>query len=404
MQLGWIDFSKTERNKILSVLDLLSESGTLDELGIAPIRDGFANLFFPGTSTIQTRAKYFFLVPYALKDLELSNETNPNRFLRALNETEKICGETLLEINPNENGIIGKRSLQGGKCVKRTPADIYWAGLRKYGIFTGGNISLSEYARASCAIKNQKSNLTKLGNRNDSAEENETDDKNAGNIFKMQFWKMPLYQRSWRDKIQMSLTKEEGEFLREQIISTCPDSMLSYILENKMTEILDLENFSDLGAIINKFPKQMQDEYALALSFSDFLFVARTLYNIIISDGHNVQANDIFEDLKEVMAELANIDIDLIFTKLYIYKTDLKNFIKKLQECMRNNDVEEMKKAIKAREIMLKGQSRAKTAHPGEFNPNDWIGGGELDYRFNNAKTIIRDIFESEELIDAESE
>ena len=403
MQLGWIDFSKTERNKILSVLDLLSESGTLDELGIAPIRDGFANLFFPGTSTIQTRAKYFFLVPYALKDLELSNETNPNRFLRALNETEKMCGETLLEINPNENGIIGKRSLQGGKWVKRTPADIYWAGLRKYGIFTGGNISLSEYARASCAIKNQKSNLTKLGNRNDSAEENETDDKNAGNIFKMQFWKMPLYQRSWRDKIQMSLTKEEGEFLREQIISTCPDSMLSYILENKMTEILDLENFSDLGAIINKFPKQMQDEYALALSFSDFLFVARTLYNIIISDGHNVQANDIFEDLKEVMAELANIDIDLIFTKLYIYKTDLKNFIKKLQECMRNNNVEEMKKAIKAREIMLKGQSRAKTAHPGEFNPNDWIGGGELDYRFNNAKTIIRDIFESEGLIYAES-
>ena len=403
MQLGWIDFSKTERNKILSVLDLLSESGTLDELGIAPIRDGFANLFFPGTSTIQTRAKYFFLVPYALKDLELSNETNPNRFLRALNETEKMCGETLLEINPNENGIIGKRSLQGGKWVKRTPADIYWAGLRKYGIFTGGNISLSEYARASCAIKNQKSNLTKLGNRNDSAEENETDDKNAGNIVKMQFWKMPLYQRSWRDKIQMSLTKEEGEFLREQIISTCPDSMLSYILENKMTEILDLENFSDLGAIINKFPKQMQDEYALALSFSDFLFVVRTLYNIIISDGHNVQANDIFEDLKEVMAELANIDIDLIFTKLYIYKTDLKNFIKKLQECMRNNDVEEMKKAIKAREIMLKGQSRAKTAHPGEFNPNDWIGGGELDYRFNNAKTIIRDIFESEGLIDAES-
>ena len=403
MQLGWIDFSKTERNKILSVLDLLSESGTLDELGVAPIRDGFANLFFPGTSTIQTRAKYFFLVPYALKELELSNETNPNRFLRALNETEKTCGETLLEINPNENGIIGKRSLQGGKWVKRTPADIYWAGLRKYGIFTGGNISLSEYARASCAIKNQKSNLTKLGNRNDSAEENETDDKNAGNIFKMQFWKMPHYQRAWRDKIQMSLTKEEGEFLREQIISTCPDSMLSYILENRMTEILDLEYFSDLGAIINKFPKRMQDEYMLALSFSDFLFVARTLYNIIISDGQNVQANDIFEELKETMAELSEIDIDLIFAKLYIYKVDLKNFIKKLQDCMRNNDVEEMKKAIKAREIMLKGQSRAKTAHPGEFDPNDWIGGGELDYRFNNAKTIIRDIFESEGLIDAES-
>ena len=35
MPLGWIDFSKSERNKVLSVLDLLSEAGTLDELGIA---------------------------------------------------------------------------------------------------------------------------------------------------------------------------------------------------------------------------------------------------------------------------------------------------------------------------------------------------------------------------------
>ena len=403
MQLGWIDFSKTERNKILSVLDLLSEPGTLDELGIAPIRDGFSNLFFPGTSTIQTRAKYFFLVPYALKELELSNEINPNKVLRVFNETEKFCGQTLLEQNVNENGIIGKRSLQGGKWVKRTPADIYWAGLRKYGIFTGGNISLSEYIRASCAIKNQKSNLTKLGNRNDNAEENECDDKNAGNIFKMQFWKMPLYTKQWRENIQMNLAAEEGAFLREQITSNCPDSMIAYILENKMTEILDIENFSDLAAIIHNFPQEIQEDYKLALSFSDFLFVARTLYNIIISDGQNAQANDIFEELKVEMAERSDIDIDLIFTKLYIYKVDLKNFIKKLQDCMRNNDVEEMKKAIKAREIMLKGQSRAKTAHPGEFDPNDWIGGRELDYRFNNAKTIIRDIFESEGLLDAES-
>ena len=51
MELGWIDFSKTERSKILSVLDLLGEKGVLDELGISQIRDGYSDLFFPGTST-----------------------------------------------------------------------------------------------------------------------------------------------------------------------------------------------------------------------------------------------------------------------------------------------------------------------------------------------------------------
>ena len=112
MELGWIDFSKTERSKILSVLDLLSESGTLDELGIAPVRDGFSNLFFPGTTTIQTRAKYFFIVPYALKQLERSSETNPNRVFKALDAIEKSCGQIFLEQNSSENGIIGKRSLK----------------------------------------------------------------------------------------------------------------------------------------------------------------------------------------------------------------------------------------------------------------------------------------------------
>nr|WP_288913835.1 DUF6361 family protein [uncultured Lachnoanaerobaculum sp.] len=29
-------------------------------MGIGIVRDAFANCFFPGTSTVQTRAKYFF--------------------------------------------------------------------------------------------------------------------------------------------------------------------------------------------------------------------------------------------------------------------------------------------------------------------------------------------------------
>ena len=176
MPLGWIDFSKSERSKVLSVLDLLSETGTLDELGIAPVRDGFSNLFFPGTSTIQTRAKYFLIVPYALKDIEYSNETNPNHALKTFDQVERFCGERFLANGAETDGVIGGRSLGQGRWVKRSPADIYWAGLRNYGIFVGGNLSLTEYMRAVCALKSQKSTLVKMGNRNDQAEENEKDD------------------------------------------------------------------------------------------------------------------------------------------------------------------------------------------------------------------------------------
>lgn len=61
MQIGWIDFSKSDRDKVLGVIQLFAEQTAMDELGIGTVRDAFANIFFPGTSTIQTRAKYFSL-------------------------------------------------------------------------------------------------------------------------------------------------------------------------------------------------------------------------------------------------------------------------------------------------------------------------------------------------------
>jgi len=37
MQLGWIDFSKQESEKVLDVMQLLQEPGAVDELGIGSI-------------------------------------------------------------------------------------------------------------------------------------------------------------------------------------------------------------------------------------------------------------------------------------------------------------------------------------------------------------------------------
>lgn len=119
MELGWIDFSKTERNKVLNVLDLLGEQGVLDELGIATIRDGFSDLLFPGTSTIQTRAKYFLIVPYTLKDLELNDETKPNKLMKLFDEMEESCAHVLYDKNPHELGIIGRNAILQKSWVKK---------------------------------------------------------------------------------------------------------------------------------------------------------------------------------------------------------------------------------------------------------------------------------------------
>ena len=394
MPLGWIDFSKSERNKVLSVLELLSERDTLDELGIAPIRDGFANIFFPGTSTIQTRAKYFLIVPYALKDLELSNETNPNRVLQAFDEIEKECAERLLGGDDTE-GVIGSRSLAQGQWVKRTPAEIYWSGLRNYGIFTGGNFSLSEYVRAICVMKKSKTSIKSLGNRNDS-EENDGDDKDAGDLFHKQFWHIPTYSEDWMADLSIKLTEEEGDFLKRQIILSFPDSMMAYILRNDLSEILEVEDFTSLGSLIHLFPEQIRSDYALAIDFSNFLYVIRVVYNMIISEGENDRANSEWKILKTELESRADIDLEAVFNRLQIHGNGaLCDFLRKEKKLMLAKDIEGMQDEIRRRERFLK-EGRARTMHPGEFDTSVWYGGGALSFRFNDARVIMRDIFESE--------
>ena len=268
--------------------------------------------------------------------------------------------------------------------------------LRNYGIFTGGTLSLTEYVRAMCALKNQKTSLIKLGNRNDNAKEGDLDDKDAGNLFRMQFWKIPTYRDRWIDDLSIKLTKDEGAFLKSQIISSFPTSMLAFILRNDLTEIFQCKSFQDMATLIRIFPEEIQQDYVLAYDFSGFLFVLRTIYNIIVSDGKNDKANAFWDEMQTDLNDLAAVDLDSIFIRLGIIKNvRLCTFLRKSQSLMKDADLEGMKTEIKRRERDLKS-SRSKTLHPGEFDPDAWLGGGELDYRFNNAKVIIKDIFESE--------
>ncbi|MBK6444363.1 MAG: hypothetical protein IPF81_03355 [Bacteroidetes bacterium] len=72
--IGWVFYSEKQRENLETIISMTQEPGTLDELGLGSVRDGFANLFFPGTTTIQTRAKYFILVPWILNEIYRKND------------------------------------------------------------------------------------------------------------------------------------------------------------------------------------------------------------------------------------------------------------------------------------------------------------------------------------------
>ena len=406
MPIGWIDFSKSDRDKVNSILDMLGEKATLDELGIAPIRDGFADIFFPGTTTIQTRAKYFFLVPYELRDIELSKLAESNNLMGLLRKSEHDTGKALYEQDPSEHsGVIGRRILRnnGNNWVKRTPAEIYWAGLRRYDIFRN-NISLTEYLQYVAAQKRNKENILSMGNRNDKKEER--DDADAGDVPYARFWNLPdtayLVKEEWRKTLSMKLDKEEGSFLKRQIHMTCPDSMMDYLLQNNLSDVLQgCDYFQDLEKCKYHFPDSMRQDYEMALNFSNFVYLLRILYNRICRQETFELAENAWKEKQNHIKEYsASLDIDGIFIRLRLLKQGrnkwLYNFLKNCQQALLHEQIEKAEDEITKREVWLKGEARSRTVNklPGDIL--DWFTGGELDYRYGNAKTIMNDIFESE--------
>lgn len=406
MPIGWIDFSKSDREKVSNILDLLGEKATLDELGIAPIRDGFADIFFPGTSTIQTRAKYFFLVPYELRDIELSRLAESNNLLGLLRKSERDTGKALYDQDPSEHsGVIGRRILRsdGNNWVKRTPAEIYWAGLRKYNIFRN-NISLTEYLQYIAAQKRNKENVLSLGNRND--DQDEHDDADAGDVTYTRFWNMPdttyAGREEWRKTLSMKLTGEEASFLKRQIHRTCPDSMMDFLLQNDLSDILRAcDTFQKLEECKHRFPILIKQDYEMALHFSNFVYLLRILYNRICRQETYEPAEIAWKEKRNNIKEYSSaLDVDGIFARLGILKQGrnkwLYNFLTKCQQAFLSDHVETVEEEIKRREIWLKGETRSRTVNKLPSDIQDWFTGGELDYRYGNAKMIMNDIFESE--------
>ena len=395
MQLGWIDFSKEDRQKALDVINLLSEQGAVDELGIGIVRDAFANYFFPGTSTIQTRAKYFLIVPYVLKeavDGRYGKETN--KILRSIDSDEKGCGIRLLEANPKAEGVIGTRVLPKG-WVARKPSDIYWNGIRTYGIFRNDSLSIPEYVKMSVRLLEQKSSV-KLGNRNDDAEENDRDDADAGDFMNIQFWDIPVYKSNWRDGLSIELTKQEALYLDSQIQKSTKGTLLEFILKHRIN-LDEYDGFTSMTReLTDKVDAELSYMLRLACEFNNLIYMSRVRYNVMLSESENEIAMGEWERLQSDCKNRAGVDLNAVFDKLKLRNQGTFIFLSKLQEEFQKTNIDDVDELIRKRERHLKGINRAKLSRTKEFDHSKWVGGGELDYRFSNARRIINDIYHGE--------
>ncbi|HHT70462.1 MAG: DUF6361 family protein [bacterium] len=394
IQLGWIDYSSEHRNKVLAVLSLLTAPGAVDELGIGQIRDGFADLLFPGTSTIHTRAKYFFLIPYLCMELEQQRSLAPKSFLRKLNEMELDLIEPLK--NSGETGVIGATA---GRGLKRKPSSIYWTGLRTLGIFRYPHLSLEDYARTVCAVNQELAAQRALGQG--TGDEQAQDDLDAyQSRVPGGFWRCLPPPKDWQKHVTIQLTAEEAAYLKDRI-NKAPltrNSLLAYLTNQDPEKIRAIDRIEDLGRVF-PLPDSIRHVYDMAIRFSDFIYGATLRYNVILSTGENNAALNLWEAWRQSpFATLAfdeyNPDEAMDFLRISNYR--LRRFLRRWCESYRAGDIETVDELIVQREIEIKSRDRAKLRNPSVYVYQDGHGmrGGKLDYRYGNAKVILADIFD----------
>ena len=117
MELGWVDFSEAAKKRVLRVLEYFEKEGAVDELGVGVVRDSFANYFFPGTSTLHTKAKYFFIIPYILKELESVPEQDVKELRKKLDRLEKENAQQMLDGAGHNKDKIIYPVIDGSPCL-----------------------------------------------------------------------------------------------------------------------------------------------------------------------------------------------------------------------------------------------------------------------------------------------
>lgn len=389
---GWVDFSKKDRELARDIIASLNAPGAVDELGIGVIRDGFADLFFPGTSTVQTIAKYFFLVAYQVEKLTRNKADNYSKALFAMEEkTSRLMWDSLTEEQrkSGNSGVFGSSFFNrpGNEWVKRPPSEIYWSGIRKLQLFTcaNENISLPDFLQLA-AMQNEAT-------RDLGSDDDEFFPDGNGKSF---HWDLPPADArgDWENHPTVELTLQESAFLVEKIQTSFAGTMFDFVIQQRK-KLTNIKNFADLEML--SLPEHLQQQWLLAQNFSNFIRAAQIQFNYLLK---NSRAQEKWKSCQPHLPELAEkVDLDRICELLKLHSGNhhqLWVFLKNLRKCYIAGDIDALKQAITEREKALKGESRMKIGKDNPHYHDNWIGGEGLQYRFPDAMRLVNDILNAE--------
>jgi len=405
--IGWVDFSSEHREKVKSVIDLLSTPGVIDELGIGVIRDSFSDSLFPGISTIQTRGKYFITVPRIFKDYEKlpAHKRRRRKLADFLNEQENACMEAMVanHANDRQDGIIGESFADKQGEVQRKPSSVYWTGIRQFGLIQT-KMSLQAFCRK---FANPDQPIQDLVQGSD---KNKGDDPDAAEQANETI-NGPSYEENWIDHLTAYLTHEEASFLFQQIGASVPSSLLGQILldsevRQRFLAFPNEWNFTTLAdeeIFRGQFADGLQRIISAARDFWQLMDGAHIRYNCLLQERHGTSGlRDAFEaKWDEWKADLSSFswarwETEFLWELTKHHHRRVREhtiqFVESWIDGIQENATPQSLDELVTRQERFNKKSRARLNPTAEESIGKWVGIDDLNYRLNVARTIIRDI------------
>lgn len=393
--LGWLDLDTVASERVASLLRSLEEPGTIDALGLGSIRDTFSELLTPGTSTVQTRLRYFIFLPWIFQRLEAEG-VPPASFARKLRDYEAKLIDCLRHLGPNQ-GVIGRVA---GRALRRMPSDVYWGSMMAWGI-RRLDLSIAEYGRQARA----------LGRFRPERDDDGSATEPAGSIWAS----VPEMPENFpAGQVNFELEPDEAQMLTDGIRRRHPDTLIAALTEARglSLDYIDYPWFVP----VPRLPSRLVEMLHHARCFSELTHGPQLVYNLLLARAARKELGWDTEELEASQKRHLDGWSDLVgrrHDELRAWVESPHEFRRLLAghgiaqstlhywDAMARHAVDDpeqfaertqVHRLIRDRERRLKSK-RARLSHRAALeNWNQMPFGGQLDYRWGITKTYLRDL------------
>ena len=392
---AWVDFAEEDRRKMAEVIDLFREQDTRDELGLGAIRDGLADLMFPGTSTIQTRARYFLFVPWIYRRHEGKTTAGVDVSKKARADEIRLI-EAL--VNGGErDGVIG---IEKRAQLQRLASSIYWAGLGVLRVrrFMG---SQDQYHRSWDSLLRRSRNVAL------------DDDKEPLDGAGAATWdpELPDPPADFLKETTLALSKKEAEYLQQRVLDL-GETLLGHLVS--CTAPARDSEFAWTHPQYDGYPAALRTHVEHARLFSESMHGAALLYNLMLSEARGD------DELRSAYRERFSSWAALVIGRADAFSLWRRDAFWTLVEGTRAHvgvrarrfvdgwldralgaknlealaDASDVRALIAERERILK-RARARLSNPRALERwNGSAGAQQLNYRWHRVRAISADVLE----------